>query len=142
MTTMTTTAQSLPLVTQVTQPIPYEDSSMTQPLESLKKRLISQIKDGLTYGSISRYLGVNRSIIWRIVNTDYEPKKPHIRYKLNLHALIPVAPCPKCGEVHVSKKCIHDPKPKHKYHYVTINGHDYRVTKAVKEYIKQLEETK
>jgi len=30
-------------------------------------------------------------------------------------------------------------KPAHIYHYVTINGHDYRVTKAVKEYIDQLE---
>ncbi len=37
---------------------------------------------------------------------DYEPRDPHIRAALNLPALAPAPVCPRCGMVHVAKRCM------------------------------------
>jgi len=48
---------------------------------------------------------ISRGLAYRIAVEGYEPKDPHIRAALELPVLVPAPVCPKCGEVHVTKKC-------------------------------------
>jgi hypothetical protein len=81
--------------------------------------------------------GVSIGSLCRIYH-GFEPGNK-IRKQLGIVELLPAEACVKCGKVHTKNTCPDAPKRAHKYHYVTIDGHDYRVTKAVKEYIDQLE---
>lgn len=51
-------------------------------------------------------------VLWQLVNKPgYEPVNAKIRLALNLPALKLAACCAECGEVHVEKKCPHQPAP-------------------------------
>ena len=56
------------------------------------ERLIAEIQDkrdaGESYHSIGQYYGVNKGIIWAILNSDYEPQDNSTRRRLGL----PVSP--------------------------------------------------
>lgn len=61
--------------------------------------------------AVGAEFGVDNAIAWRIVNeAGYEPTDPKIRVKLGLPAIVQVAACPVCGEVHLQKGCPHAKK--------------------------------
>lgn len=49
---------------------------------------------------------VTCGMVYRIAMHDYEPRQPHIRAALSLPSLAPAPVCPKCGTVHVAKRCL------------------------------------
>lgn len=64
-----------------------------------------------TYGnwrlvaSLPEYLGVPAGTLCSIAARGYEPKNAHIRSLLHLPVLDYAPVCPRCGIVHVAKKC-------------------------------------
>ena len=62
-------------------------------------------KDKRKWRVVAAQFGLTPAMAWRIVNQEYEPKEPHIRARLELPALAPAPVCPKCGDVHVTKRC-------------------------------------
>lgn len=54
---------------------------------------------------MGREFDIDGAMAFRIARQDYEPKDPKIRVKLGLPAIVQVAACPVCGEVHVKKSC-------------------------------------
>lgn len=61
-------------------------------------------ENGRSWTRAARALGVSRGTLIRVAN-GYEPKAPKIRRTLGLHEFILIAPCKKCGQAHVSKRC-------------------------------------
>src|SRR5512139_1383945 len=57
-----------------------------------------------SWRAIGRQYGISGGLAYRIAH-GYEPKDLYIRYRLGLpaYALAPV--CPRCGEVHVTRRC-------------------------------------
>jgi len=69
--------------------------------------LILQEKSRLkTWRDIAEVFGISCGMAWRIGMTGYEPKEDKIRAKLRLPLLVPAPACLKCGQVHVTKKCM------------------------------------
>ncbi len=69
---------------------------------------------GETYDSIAAdYTGVTRAHIWKIINKRSEPTEPHLRQAFGLPAMKPAPVC-KCGEVHTTKRCTANDKPRRK----------------------------
>jgi len=50
----------------------------------LKKRLKSEYLEHGTYESVADKYEVSRALLWKIINTDYEPKRFDIREKFGL----------------------------------------------------------
>ena len=69
--------------------------------------LILQEKSRLkTWRAIAEVFGISGGMAWRVGMTGYEPKDNKIREKLHLPLLIDTPACLKCGQVHVTKKCM------------------------------------
>ena len=54
---------------------------------------------------IGKKHNVSPAMAFRIATQGYNPKSPVIRRKLGLPSMIPAPACPRCGIVHVKKRC-------------------------------------
>lgn len=57
---------------------------MPVPINVLRATLREEHESGNTWESIGERRDVHRAVVWRIANTDYEPKDPVIRARLDL----------------------------------------------------------
>ena len=67
-----------------------------------------------SWATVGRAFGIPGGTAHRIATSDYEPKRPAIRFRLGLPALMPAPVCRWCGQLHVSKRCTartHKPNP-------------------------------
>lgn len=55
--------------------------------------------------AVGREFGITGGMAFRIAMRGYEPRDPVIRTRLELPAYIEVPACPKCGMVHLKKRC-------------------------------------
>jgi len=82
---------------------------------SLKAQRASLTKNGglTSYRKIAKKYGVSCAVIHRIVAYGMEPKDPDIREALGMarHQFVEVAPCQKCGGVHMTKRCTDKSQP-------------------------------
>ena len=53
-------------------------------IQEVKAELTRRVREVEGYTALAKHLGLNKGIIWYIVNTDYEPKRQDIRRKLGL----------------------------------------------------------
>jgi hypothetical protein len=78
-------------------------------------QLKNEIRDfhkSKSYTFLADFYGVNKYYLWHIAN-DEEPKIPvHIAIKLGLVVFQPAPVCPRCGIVHVTKRCTANDKPR------------------------------
>ena len=74
-------------------------------MENLKKRLNFDYSVLGTYEKVAEIYDVSKALIWKILNTDYEPKRDEIRERFGLPKLRTVMACIKCGEFHPQKSC-------------------------------------
>ena len=66
-----------------------------------------------SYRKIGKKYGVSHAVIHRIVAYGIDPIDNHIRAALGLPPhTVEVAPCAKCGNVHVTKHCTANPHPR------------------------------
>lgn len=84
---------------------------MTASTSTLRSALNRQHRKLGNWRAVGAKYGISHAMAHRIATSDYEPKDPHIRAQLGLPALVPAPACPKCGEVHVSKRCTKSSKP-------------------------------
>lgn len=56
--------------------------------QELRSTLLARFENGETWTKMANEYELYPSILWRIVNEDYEPKRADIRAKLNLHQII------------------------------------------------------
>ena len=63
-------------------------------------------KMGVSYGTFSRLL------------KGIEPKDLHIRTILDLPLLIPAPACRRCGEVHTTRRCTKNRRPRNNWRYL------------------------
>jgi hypothetical protein len=87
-------------------------SLVTTP-NAIRKALLRDYDLLGTWEKVGQKWGMNKGLAFMIAKRNYEPKDPHLRHKLGLAALIPALACPKCGEVHVKKRCPRKSAPKH-----------------------------
>ncbi len=73
--------------------------------DKLAKKLLKEYKKMGTWDAVAAHYGLTKPLVWRVAMQHYEPKKPHIRHRLGLPALMPAPVCLKCGKVHVTKRC-------------------------------------
>jgi len=78
--------------------------TITQLRVSLQRAYIRHSNDG-GWRKVGDEYGITGAMAFRIANSDYEPKDPHILSTLGLPAYAPAPVCPKCGKVHVTKRC-------------------------------------
>ncbi len=76
----------------------------------LKNRLVKayqrQKKKGWGgWREVGNEFGLPARTAWRIAERDYVIKDGPTRARLGLTSLVPVPACPKCGVVHVRKRC-------------------------------------
>lgn len=84
-------------------------------ITSLRKRLWKAYRANSNKGgwrAVAAQYNVSAAMIYRIANSSYEPKAAWARYHLGLPALAPAPVCPKCGQVHVTKRCTRRKPPK------------------------------
>lgn len=68
-------------------------------------------KQDKTYDELTEKYSVNKYYLWHIINTpDYDPPD-HIKEALGIQKFEAVPVC-SCGEVHLSKTCPHQRKPR------------------------------
>jgi hypothetical protein len=56
--------------------------------------------------AVGHAFGISGGMAYRIVMNYYEPKEAVIRVQLGLAAMVTVAACARCGQVHVKKGCV------------------------------------
>ena len=71
----------------------------------VRRRLEKAYKRLGTWRAVGREFGLSSGMAFRIARREYEPKDVHIRAQLGLAAMAPAPVCPKCGVVHVSRRC-------------------------------------
>jgi len=59
-----------------------------------------------TWKDVGDEFGIPGGTAHRIATSDYEPKRPVIRFRLGLPTLVPAPVCSQCGQLHVSKRCV------------------------------------
>lgn len=59
-----------------------------------------------SWATVGRAFGIPGGTAHRIATSDYEPKRPSIRFRLGLPTLVPAPVCSQCGQLHVSKRCV------------------------------------
>ncbi len=77
---------------------------MAKKIERVRVEIQRRYKRLKNWRKVASFYGINVGMAWRIAH-GYEPKEAHIRYILDLPALMPAPACPKCGNVHVTKRC-------------------------------------
>lgn len=83
-------------------------------ITSLRKKLIKDYRRYSHKGGwrkVGSDYGISGAVAYRIANSDYEPRDPHIRARLGLPAYAPAPVCVKCGNVHVTKRCTRKQPP-------------------------------
>lgn len=55
--------------------------------------------------AVGEKFGISEGMAWRIVHEGYEPRDAMIRLRLELPAMGVAPVCPRCGIVHVKKRC-------------------------------------
>jgi len=60
-----------------------------------------------TWRAVAEKWGINPGMAFMIARRGYEPKTSAIRTKLGMSAMTLAPVCPKCGKLHISKKCTH-----------------------------------
>ncbi len=73
--------------------------------ENLQKTLDLEYRDFGSYGKLAKHYGVNKGLIYKIIQFGHIPSKPEIRKKLRLPEIKKVVACIKCGEFHPRKRC-------------------------------------
>lgn len=73
-------------------------------IPELQKTLRKAYKRLNNWRAVGKDYGITGGMAYRIAH-GYEPKDPRIRTTLHLPALVPAPVCPRCGVVHVSKRC-------------------------------------
>ncbi len=73
-------------------------------LEQVRASIQRRYSREKNWRKVASFYGINVGMAWRIAH-GYEPKEAHIRHILDLPALVPAPVCPKCGQVHVTKRC-------------------------------------
>jgi hypothetical protein len=72
---------------------------------TIRKRLLKDYDTLGTWEKVGQKWGLNRGLAFMIAVKGYEPKNPHLRNQLGLPSLILAPACPKCGVVHVTRRC-------------------------------------
>ena len=57
-----------------------------------RARLKALLDGGMTTRQVGSLYGVSSAMVWRVANTNYEPKNEEIRKKLGFPII-----CPRCG---------------------------------------------
>lgn len=74
-------------------------------IQYIRRQLIKSHRKTQNWRTTAALFGLTSGTAFRIAERNYEPKDPHIRHALGLPALLPAPACPRCGSVHVSKRC-------------------------------------
>lgn len=75
-------------------------------LGSVRREIRKAYQKLRNWRAVGRRFGISEGMAWRIANeAEYEPKDAHIRTRLGLPALEMAPACPRCGVVHVTKRC-------------------------------------
>lgn len=74
------------------------------------RRLAQEIRKCYTrnpngWSAVAKVYNITPGLAWRIAWQAYEPRSAKLRIQLGLPALVPTAACPRCGVVHVQKRC-------------------------------------
>ena len=75
----------------------------------MASRLLSDYAGLMTWEKVGTKYGVSGGMAFRVAVHGYEPRKPETRRKLGLPIYMPAPVCPKCGGVHVTKRCTAKP---------------------------------
>jgi len=78
-------------------------------IQGLSDAILQDYRELKNWRKVGVKWGINEGTAYDIGVYRYEPKRPGLRCKLGLPALVPTSPCPIHGVVHVRKTC---PKPK------------------------------
>ena len=89
----------------------------------LKNDILRRYANLGNWRAVGKDMGITSGMAFRVAVNGYEPHDPHIRSILNLPVLLPAPVCLKCGEVHVTKKCMKGVKPEPKSKWVRVLGH-------------------
>lgn len=77
----------------------------TLTLAEAAKKLRDAHEGGETWDEIAARMGLSKPLVWRVAFKGYNPKRPLFRRRLGLSPMELAPVCPKCGTVHVTKKC-------------------------------------
>ncbi len=91
-------------------------------IDELRLKINALYKKLHTWQLVGDELKINKGLAYRIAKTDYEPHEPHLRELLDLPILMPAPVCPRCGVVHVTKRCTANDKPVTQ-RWVRVLGH-------------------
>ena len=80
-------------------------SSSKHNIETLRNCIIQDYARLKTWRAVADSYCVTCGMVYRIARNNYEPRETHVRVMLDLPALAPAPVCPKCGNVHVTKRC-------------------------------------
>lgn len=69
------------------------------------RKAYKRLKNRGGWRAVGREFGITGGMAFRIAMRRYEPRDPVIRTRLDLPAFVEVPVCPKCGIVHVRKRC-------------------------------------
>jgi hypothetical protein len=83
-------------------------------LDTIRHKIKKAYRKRHNWRDVGAEFGITGGMAYRIAMDGYEPKRASIRVKLGLPAFLPAPVCPKCGVVHVAKRCTARRKPKHK----------------------------
>jgi len=75
-------------------------------IKQVSRKLREDYSDLESWSWVARVNGITKGMAWRIARKGYEPKNWNIRERLGLPLLAPAPVCLKCGQVHVTKKCM------------------------------------
>ena len=76
-------------------------------LDSVRRDARRRYGELQNWRKVGAAMGISEGMAWRLANEEgYEPKDAHIRVHLGLPALVPAPACVRCGEVHVTKRCV------------------------------------
>ena len=59
---------------------------------AVRMRLEELLASGMSYSRVAAQFGVNKGLVWLIVNQGFEPKRADIRKRLGYPII-----CPRCG---------------------------------------------
>ena len=85
----------------------------TRTIENVKNAIKSEYKSRHNWRKVADVFGITGGMAYRIAH-GYEPREAHIRHVLHLPALVEVAPCAKCGEIHLRRTCPQTTRPRNR----------------------------
>ena len=76
------------------------------------RALLELLKKQFSYKHLEDEMGVNRYYLWKILNDETYRPTPRISHILGIKLYREAPVCSKCGEVHVTKICTKNRKPR------------------------------